>query len=443
MNRKLLLSTFATALGGLLFGYETAIINGALPFLTDYFEFSDFSKGFAVSAALFGSIAGAFTIGRPSDRFGRVVMLKVMALLFIISSFGTGFAWNISTLVIFRFIGGIAVGGCSVLSPLYIAEISPAKYRGRLGITFQLAIVTGILLAFFVDYLLLNTGPNNWRFMLVSMALPSLIFFILLQTVSRSPRWLVKEGREQEARDVLTTLDRDANVDEMVEEISRTLRDHSEVKLSYVIKHGYLNLIILGVLIGMFNQFTGINIVMYYATDIFRSAGFSTHSAIGQTVAIGFINLIFTLVAMYLIDKVGRKKLLLTGTLGMSVFLGLFSYAFMNGVFPDWSLLLFLLGFTAFFSSSQGAVVWVLLAEMFPNDIRAFGTSIGSFSLWFFNGVTTLLYPIVVGMFQPGMGTGYVFMFYAIMTFFSFFVFKKYLYEMKGKTLESLSDKTH
>lgn len=439
MTRKLILSTMAAALGGLLFGYETAIINGALPFLTEYFDLTDLSKGTVVSAALFGCIIGAIVMGRPGDRFGRLFMLKIMAILFLVSAIGTGLAKGITMLVIFRFIGGIAVGGSSVLSPLYIAEISPAKLRGRLTITFQLAIVTGILLAFFVDYLLIESGENNWRYMLLSMAIPAILFFTLLMFVVKSPRWLVKEGRIGDAKAVLSGLNRDADPESMVEEISRTLESGATEKFSSLLRKGNLKLVMIGLAVGMFNQFTGINVIMYYATDIFRSAGFSTNSAIGQTVIIGIVNLLFTILAMRLIDRIGRKKLLLTGTLGMSAFLGMFAFAFISEAFPGWVLLICLLGFAAFFASSQGAVIWVLLAEIFPNDIRARGTSLGSFSHWFFNGITTFLYPILVGMFSSGKGTGYIFAFYAVATFISFFVFRKYLVEMKGRTLESVS----
>ena len=210
------------------------------------------------------------------------------------------------------------------------------------------------------------------------------------------------------------------------------------VKNIYLFKKPYLGLVLIGMSIGFFNQLTGINVIMYYATDIFRSAGFSTNSAIGQTVIIGFTNLVFTLLAMKLIDLIGRKKLLLIGSLGMAVFLGLFAWAYLTEQFEGTFLLFMLIGFIAFFAASQGAVIWVLLAEMFPNNIRGRGTSIGSFSHWFFNGVTSFLFPVVVGAFSNGKGVGYIFSFYAVVTFISYFVFKKYLTETKGKSLEEL-----
>ena len=437
MTRRLIVATIAASLGGLLFGFETAVINGALPFLTDFFVLTDALKGATVSAALVGCILGALLAGRQSDKYGRRMVLRILALLFLISAAGTGLAPDIYTFIGFRFIGGIAVGGASVVSPLYISEISPAEYRGRLTVGFQLAIVTGILLAFFADFLLIDTGANNWRFMMLSMTVPAILFLLMLFKVGRSPRWLVKEGKTDEAKRIINEVSPGADTDKIIDDIKQSINQESIKKLAALFEKGNYRLVLIGIAVGMFNQFTGINIVMYYATDIFRSAGFSTNSAIGQTVVIGFVNLLFTLIAMRLIDKIGRKKLLLTGTLGMGTFLGLFAAAYLSDIFGSWLLLVFLICFIAFFASSQGAVIWVLLAEIFPNNIRGRGASIGSFSHWFFNGLTTFLFPIVTGLFAGGRGTGYVFVFYSLMTFVSYYIFKKYLIEMKGKTLES------
>jgi sugar porter (SP) family MFS transporter len=438
MTRKLFLYTFVAALGGLLFGFDTAVINGAIPFFTQYFQLTEALKGWAVSSALIGCIFGAFFIGKPSDHFGRLKMLRLMAFLFLVSAVGTGLAGHLTSFVIFRFIGGIAIGGASVLSPMYISEIAPPKYRGRFTITFQLAIVIGILVAFFSDYLLLETGQNNWRYMFIAGGIPASIFLILLFFVAESPRWLVKGGRTEEARRIITSLDSDIDAEKTISEISFSINKEIVGRGVYLFKKPYRRLVIIGILIGMFNQFTGINVVMYYATDIFRSAGFSTNSAIGQTVLIGLTNVIFCLVGMILIDRVGRKKLLLTGAIGMSVFLGIFAYVFFAGYINGFALLFCLIGFTAFFGATMGSVVWVLLSEMFPNNIRARGSSIGSFSLWFFNGLASFLFPVVVGAFKNGTGTAYAFTFYAIATFLSFFFFRKYLIETKGKSLEEI-----
>lgn len=438
MKRNLFLYTATAALGGLLFGFDTAVINGAMPFFTKYFDLNGTMQGWAVSSALIGCIIGALFIGRPGDYLGRRFMLKILAVLFLVSAIGSGLANHFTPFVIYRLIGGLAVGGSSVLSPMYISEIAPPKMRGRLTLTFQLAIVTGILVAFFSDYLLLNTGENNWRWMFMSEAVPAVLFFVMLFYVRRSPRWLVKMNQPEEAREVIRVVDPEADADKVLLEIQDSLDEEVFSKNIYLFKKPYLSLVLIGMSIGFFNQLTGINVIMYYATDIFRSAGFSTDSAIGQTVIIGLTNLVFTLLAMKLIDLIGRKKLLLTGSLGMALFLGLFAYAYLTEQFEGTVLLFMLIGFIAFFGASQGAVIWVLLAEMFPNNIRGRGTSIGSFSHWFFNGITSFFFPIIVGAFSNGKGVGYIFGFYAVVTFLSYFVFKKYLTETKGQSLEEL-----
>jgi sugar porter (SP) family MFS transporter len=437
MNKSLYLYTFVAALGGLLFGFDTAVINGAIPFFTEHFGLTDAMKGWAVSSALIGCVVGALAVGKPGDYFGRRLVLRALALLFLISAIGSGLAWSFSSFVIFRVIGGLAIGGASVLSPLYIAEIAPAAYRGRLAVTFQLAIVTGILVAFFSDYLLLNTGENNWRWMFVSGALPAVVFFVLLFFVSQSPRWLVMKGDIVQARQVLKEVNPETETEQLIKEIQDSVNTEVLGKSVYLFRKPYLKLVMIGIAIGMFNQFTGINIVMYYTTDIFRTAGFSTDSAILQTVIIGFTNLIFTLIAMRLIDKVGRKRMLLTGSIGMTFFLALFAFAFISGM-KSVLLVIMLIGFVAFFSSSQGAVIWVLLSEMFPNNIRARGASIGSFSHWFFNAITVFLFPTIAAYFSDGKGIGYVFLFYAVATLISFFFFRKFLFETKGRKLEEM-----
>lgn len=440
MSRTLYLYAFVAALGGFLFGFDTAVINGALPFFREYFQLSEAMEGWAVSSALLGCIVGALAIGRPGDVFGRRAMLKVLGWLFLISAIGSGIADAVAEFVVFRFIGGLAVGGASVLAPMYISEIAPAAYRGRLTITFQLAIVLGILVAFFSDYLLLNTGENNWRWMFASEGAPAAVFIVLLYLVSKSPRWLVKNGDIEAARQVIARVNPDADVEQVVAEIQASIDTEVINRTVVLFKKPYLKLVLIGIAVGMFNQFTGINIIMYYASDIFRSAGFSTESAIGQTVIIGLTNLVVTIAAMVVIDRLGRKTMLLIGALGMSVFLALFAYAYLARI-EGFGLLFLLIGFTAFFAFSQGAVIWVLLAEMFPNNVRARGSSIGSFSHWFFNGLTVFLFPIIARGVTDGSGIGYVFVFYAVATFASFFFFKRFLVETKGLSLEALEKK--
>mgnify|MGYP005853408681 CR=1 FL=1 len=442
MKIKLILYTLVAALGGFLFGFDTAVINGAIPFFSEYFGLDEAMKGWAVSSALVGCMTGALFAGKPGDYYGRRASLRFIAILFLISAIGTGLANSITTFVICRLIGGVAVGAASVLSPIYISEISPPANRGKLAVTFQLAIVIGILIAFFSDYLLIATGKNNWRWMFISEAIPALAFFILLFFVSESPRWLVKTGNIKKARVVLDSIHPGSDAEKILNEIRSTIHNEVLEKWSALFRKPYLKLVLVGITVAMFNQFTGINIIMYYATDIFRSAGFSTNSSIGQTVMLGGSNLIFTLIAMQVIDKFGRKNMLLLGALGMPVFLTLFSWAFIFDNTSGFILVVLLIGFTASFAFSQGAVIWVLLSEMFPNIIRARAMAISSFSMWFFNGLTTFLFPVIVGLFGNGKGIGSVFIFYSLMTILSFFFFRKYLVETKGKSLEEIERQT-
>jgi sugar porter (SP) family MFS transporter len=438
MKPKLLLYTLVAAIGGLLYGFDTAVINGALPFFTSHFELNDIMTGWAVSSALLGCIVGAIGAGRPGDSFGRRDMLKVSAVLFLLSAFGTGLAANINLFILARFIGGLAVGIASVLSPTYISEIAPASNRGSLIVTFQLAIVVGILVAFFVDYLLINTGPNNWRYMFLSESLPAFIFLVLLYRVSRSPRWLVKRGKEEEAGKIIGEIMPQDDLNKILDEIRNSLKTEAREKQERLFRKPNLKFTLIGITIGMFAQFTGIAIVMYYATDIFRAAGFSTDSAIGQTVILGLVNLLFTLLAMRYIDRLGRRKMLLAGMLSMGLFLGLFALEFMFDIFGGGLMLFFLIGFVASFASSMGAVVFVLLAEVFPNNIRSRGVAIGSFSNWIVNGSITFLFPVVVGAFGNGTGIGLSFCFFSVMTFAGFFIFRKFLFETSNMTLEEI-----
>jgi sugar porter (SP) family MFS transporter len=280
MPRNLFLYTIVAALGGFLFGFDTAVINGALPFFRDHFQLDKVMEGWAMSSAIFGCIVGAIGIGRPGDRYGRRYMLKIMAFLFLVSAIGTGLANNIAGFIFFRIIGGLAIGGASVLSPIYITEIAPAKYRGRFTLLFQLSLVIGILAAFATDLALINTGINNWRWMFISEAIPALLFFVLLFFVGRSPRWLVKKGFYNEALQVITQTNPGSNHKIILEEIKQSINTEVVDHMKYLFKKPYLRLVIIGLLVGMFNQFTGIAVVMIYSSDIFRAAGFGTESAI-------------------------------------------------------------------------------------------------------------------------------------------------------------------
>jgi len=440
MPKSLYLYTIVAALGGFLFGFDTAVINGALPFFRDHFQLDKVMEGWAMSSAIFGCIIGAIGVGRLGDKYGRRYMLKVTAFLFLISAIGTGLAANIGMFIVFRIVGGLAVGGASVLSPMYISEVAPPKYRGRFAILFQLSLVVGILIAFATDLALINTGINNWRWMFMSEGGPALLFFILLFFVGRSPRWLVKKGLPMEAQQVIDQTSA-GNSGQLLKQIQDSIDNEVVEHIKYLFKKPYLRLVLIGLLIGMFNQFTGIAVVMIYSSDIFRAAGFGTESAILQTVIVGATNLTFTILAMAFIDRVGRKFMLLLGSVGMTIFLGIFSYIFLNDI-RGFMPLVFMIAFVACFAFSQGAVVWVLFAEMFPNNIRSRGVAIGSFSHWVFYALLLFFFPVIQKSFANNRGIGYVFAVFAIFTFVSFFFFKKYIVETKGKSLEELEKET-
>ena len=437
MKKSLFLYAFVAALGGFLFGFDTAVINGALPFFRDHFQLDKVMEGWAMSSAIIGCIVGAISIGKPGDKYGRRNMLKIMAALFLISAIGTAMSNNITSFIVYRIVGGLAIGGSSVLSPMYISEIAPAKYRGRFAITFQLALVVGILIAFATDLALINTGINNWRWMFMSEAAPAILFFVLLFFVSPSPRWLVKNGNPEEAKIVIEKVNNSVDSNRLLQEIKDSIDNEVVEHIKYLFKKPYLRLVMIGIIIGVLNQTTGIAIIMIYSSDIFRAAGFGIESAILQTVIVGLTNLTFTIIAMALIDKIGRKILLLAGSVGMTIFLGLFSYVFffdIGGFMP----LVFMISFVACFAFSQGAVIWVLFAEMFPTNIRSRGLSIGSFSHWMIYAILLFFFPIVKRSFNDNSGIGYVFAFFAIVTFISFFFYKKFIVETKGKTLEEI-----
>lgn len=434
MKQYLYFVTFAAALGGLMFGFETAVINGAIHYVTEAFQLDAVMKGFVVSTALAGCVVGALFIGKPGDIYGRRFMLRIMAFLFLFSMIGTGLAPNIQVFIVARFLGGIAVGGASVLTPMYISEIAPPKLRGRLVATNQLAIVTGILVAFFSDYIIDSVLQGSWRWMFLAGVIPSFIFGILLFFIPRSPRWLMKVNREDEARRVIERVNPDADVNEMILSIRESLVFEAKYKHISIFKKPYFRLMIIGLAIGMFNQLAGINVIMYYSTDIFREAGFSSESALLKSVLIGFTNLIFTIIAMTLIDKFGRKFLLYVGAVGITVFLGFFSWAFISGNTAGFMLVGLLIGYIAFFAFSQGAVIWVILSEMFPTSIRARGTAIGSFSHWIFNFAIALLFPVV----SAKTGVGWVFVFFTIATLLSLLFYRFALIETKGKSLEEI-----
>jgi SP family arabinose:H+ symporter-like MFS transporter len=435
LNSYLLRSTIVAALGGLLFGFDTAVIAGATHALTETFHLSPAALGMTVAAALWGTIIGSMLAGIPGDKFGRRDSLRVMAVLYVVSALGCALAWNWTSLVLFRFIGGLGIGGSSVLGPMYIAEVAPAKWRGRLVGLFQFNIVFGILIAYLSNYILgiLGLGAAEWRWKLGISAVPAVLFLLLLFGIPRSPRWLVKRQRISEARDVLR-MTGEENYEEELQEIIVSI-DAEHVAGDSLFSWKYRLPIFLAVSIGMFNQLSGINAILYYLNDIFAYAGFNKVSSDLQAVAIGGTNLLFTMLAMSVIDRIGRKTLLLIGSVGTALCLGGVAAIFFTHSHQN-LLVWLLIGYIAFFAFSQGAVIWVFISEVFPNRVRAKGQSLGSFSHWFMNALISGIFPLLAAS-----SGGYPFIFFSLMMGLQFFVVLFVYPETKGVSLEQMQKK--
>lgn len=435
LNAYLLRSTVVAALGGLLFGFDTAVIAGTTRELTDQYHLSPTTLGITVSSALLGTIIGAMTAGIPGDKYGRRDSLRIMAVFYVVSALGCAFALNWGMLVFFRVIGGLAIGGSSVLGPMYIAEIAPAKWRGRLVGFFQFNVVFGILAAYFSNYIvgLFNLGAAEWRWKLGVAGIPATAFLIMLFGIPRSPRWLVKKRRNDEAREVLRQIGEE-NYEQELQDIVESI-DAEHISDEAFFSQKYRLPIFLAITIGLFNQLSGINAILYYLNDIFARAGFSKVSSDLQAVAIGATNLVFTMIAMSLIDRVGRKLLLLIGAVGTGFCLAGVARIFLTHRHEE-LLVWLLIGYIAFFAFSQGAVIWVYIGEVFPNRVRAKGQSLGSFSHWLMNGIISLIFPVMAA--KSG---GYPFVFFAAMMAVQFIVVLLFYPETKGLSLEELQKK--
>lgn len=435
-NAYLLRSSVVAALGGLLFGFDTAVISGTTRALTVTYDLTPATLGITVASALWGTILGSMFAGIPGDRYGRRNSLRAMAVFYVISALGCAFAWDWHSLIVFRIIGGLGVGGSSVLGPMYIAEIAPARMRGRLVGLFQFNVVAGILVAYLSNYLigLADFGAVEWRWKLGVPVLPALIFLALLFTVPRSPRWLVKKQRVSEAREVLRTTGGPEYEEELQAIISSIDVEHGRGD-EPLFSRKYRLPIFLAVSIAMFNQLSGINAILYYLNDIFERAGFSKISGDLQAVAIGATNLLFTTAAVSVIDRIGRKNLLLVGSVGTAICQAGVALILFRKQRED-LLLWLLIGYIAFFAFSQGAVVWVYISEVFPNRVRAKGQSLGSATHWVMNAAISGIFPLMAA--RSG---GTPFVFFSMMMVLQFFVVL-YLYpETKGQSLEQMQKK--
>lgn len=434
MKGYVVLISIVAALGGLLFGFDTAVISGTINFIQPYFGLSETGLGWAVSSLLFGCIAGVFLAGKAGDHFGRKKVLMLAALLFFVSAVGSASAHELFYFIAARVLGGLAVGIASILSPMYIAEIAPAKYRGSLVSMNQLAIVIGILVAFFSNYLLVDTGENNWRWMLLVMAAPAILLFFSLLLVPESPRWLVARHRNDEALKVLLKTSGKEFAHSELKEIEQTLKNQEESTFSDLLAPKIRPLLYIGIILAVFQQITGINTIMYYAPKIFANIGQSNDLALLQTILIGGTNLIFTLVAMVLIDRFGRKLLILVGSAGMFMMLAGLSFLFFTKHTSGILVLVFILGYIAFFSASLGPALWVVAAELFPNRLRSKGMSIAIVSLWIACTIVTIAFPIMLEKLSGGI----TFLIFSVICLANVLYVWRYVPETKGKTLEEL-----
>ncbi len=435
LNPQLLRSAGVAALGSFLFGFDTAIISGATEALRLHYDLSSQLLGLTVASALLGTILGSLGVGPPLERYGRRPVLRGLALIYVVSALGCGLAWNWTALLAFRFLGGLAIGGSSVAAPMYIAEIAPAAVRGRLVALSQLNIVIGILVAYLSNSLveLALGGPESdaWRVMLGVPAVPAVLFYLFALGIPESPRWLIAQRRRAEAEAVLTRVGTE-NSPAVAAEIAESLRSETVAADEPFFTRKYRRPILLALMVATFNQVSGINALIYYTADIFAMAGAARTSALWQSVTIGVTNLVFTLLAMTVIDRVGRKRLLLVGSLGLAACLFVAAYAFENRI-GGGLLLGSLIGYIAFFAFSQGAVIWVYLAEIFPNRVRARGQALGSFTHWFWAAAVSWSFPVVAEA-----SGGLAFAFFGAMMLLQFVMVLVFLPETKGVSLEAI-----
>jgi sugar porter (SP) family MFS transporter len=438
LNALLLRSTLVGALGGLLFGFDTAVISGTTHQLTEVFHLSAGALGLTVSIALWGTVIGAIGSGPLGQKIGGREALRVMALLYVLSALGCSLAWNWPSLLCFRLIGGLGIGGSSVLGPVYLAELAPARLRGRLVGLFQINIVAGIMLAYASNYLVARwvDGGAAWRWQFGVATIPAIAFALLLFGIPRSSRWLVTQNRIDEARRVLESMGT-PNSEAELKEIIDSIHVERAQKSEPLFQRKYRLPIFLAVSIGMFNQLSGINAILYYANDIFSFGGFSSLSGDKQAVLLGAMNFGATILAMSAIDKLGRKSLLLIGSVGTAVCLAGVAAIFHANSHQQY-LVWMLVGFIFFFSISQGAVIWVYISEVFPTRVRSKGQSLGSSSHWIMNAAISGFFPWVAHR-----STAAPFMFFSVMMVLQFFVVLLIYPETKGISLEQLQHRLH
>lgn len=434
--RKVYVWSLIIALGGFLFGFDTAVISGAEQAIQHYWSLTTVQIGFTVSIALIGTVIGAASGSIPAEKIGRKKTLFFIAILYLLSSLGTALSSNWASFLLLRFIGGIGVGISCVIAPIYISEISPAASRGKLVALFQFNVVLGILLAYISNYFIGNwlQGDNAWRFMLGIQAVPSLIFLIAIRFIPESPRWLIlKRNKIKEARAIIAQTD-PVQVNNIIHDIVIHNRDHAGSASVSLWKRKYRVPIILAILIAFFNQASGINAIIYYAPRIFEMTGLGENASLLSTAGIGLVNFVFTLIAMAVIDRFGRKKLMLTGSIGLIITLGLVSRIFYVQDFDNIGIVILLLVYIAFFAISQGAVIWVFISEIFPNQVRAKGQSLGSFTHWTMATIIAFTFPYLAEQ----VGGGETFLFFTFMMMLQLIFVIGFMPETKGRSLEQI-----
>lgn len=444
-SNYILFIALSAALGGLLFGYDTAVISGAIGNLTDYFHLSPVETGWAISSALVGCLIGAFFSDYLSDTFGRKVTMLITAVLFILNSVGTALPISFSMFVIFRIVGGIGVGIASMVVPMYIAEIAPPKRRGALVGNYQLAIVIGIVVVYFVNYFIALQGDATWnlnmgwRWMFGSEIIPSILFLFFIFLIPESPRWLLQKGKSDEAIAVLQKINTAEDAIQVQSEIQNSIHQANKNQWSQLVNPNFKKALFVGVGLSVLQQLTGINAILYYAPEIFKSLGSSTDVSLLETSILGVVNLIFTLLAIRWVDKMGRKPLLYIGSIGMTIALAAVGFFIYFDAMGNW-VLPFLLLFMASFSISWGPIVWVLLSEIFPSKIRSLALAISVFIQWVANFIVTQVFPSLVEneWLNENFNGAFPFYLFSIICLFSlFFVWKK-IPETKNKTLEEM-----
>ncbi|MBE9917387.1 sugar porter family MFS transporter [Paenibacillus donghaensis] len=433
------LVSIVAALGGLLFGFDTAVVSGAVGFMKERFDLSEFQVGWAVSSLIIGCIVGAISSGVISEKFGRKKTLIAAAILFIIGSFGSAIPDTFSGFIIARMVGGIGIGITSTLCPLYNAEIAPAKYRGRLVALNQLATVTGIFLVYFVNMWIADLGDHAWdvstawRWMFGFGVIPGVLFLALLFLVPESPRWLIKQGRAAESLPILLRIHGEELARQEVLDIKESFKEENG-SIRQLFSPALRLALIVGVGLAILQQVTGINAVMYYAPEIFKQTGAGTNSALMQTIFVGLINFLFTILAIWLIDKVGRKVLLLVGSAAMTICLAVIGIAFHTGHTSGPLVLIFILIYVAAFAVSLGPVVWVVMSEIFPNRIRGKATAIASMALWAADYLVSQAFPPMLASAGPAI----TFWSFGLMALITFIFTWRVIPETKGKSLEEM-----